>query len=231
MIRRRRGAMMKKGQRKFKYSGIKYYKETASGVAINMAGGGANLNIKLAASFLDITNNVPDGATVGTRDSYKSLYSRYAIVGVKFKFVPTFNSTQSGGRAADRVVYAISRDPNGVINDELDILRQDDAKFTNTTKGFSIYVRNPEPILYSSAGVSNLPANAPPIIPGALNQVAASPSVRKWTWLPTRLDDVRQQHPQHVGADVFITSTNAGGDPYQAYTMFKTVYYAFKEQD
>lgn len=219
-----------------RYGGIKMYKETAAGIPINMpAGGGvgATLAVKLQANFADITNAVPDGAIVGTRDSFRSLYSRYCIVGVKYKFVPTFTSADaSGNRPADRVVYAVNRDPNGVVNDELDVLRQNDAKFTNTNRGFTIYVKHPEPILYSSAGTAGIQADAPPIVPGALNQVAATQgNLRKWTWLPTRINPDLQQHPEHVGADIFITGINPAAGAYQAYTMFKTIYVAFKEQD
>jgi len=233
-IRRRKGVMMKKGGKKFKYGGIKYYKETAKPIAINMpaAVGGvpATLAQKLYANFSEISNDVPDGATVGTRDSFTSLYSRYAIVGVRFKFIPAATQSNQGFNPADRVSYAISRDPNGIVNDEMDVVRQNDSKFTNTTKGFSIYVKNPEPILYQTAGLSNVPATTgvPPV---QTNQVAASISQRKWNWLPTRLGLDRQVHPDHVGADMFIQSLNANGPAYQAYTMFKTIYFAFKEQD
>lgn len=230
-IRRRR--MMRKGGKQMKYAGIKYYKETSVGIPINMpaAAGGvpATLAVKLDCSYLSINNQVPDGAAVGTRDSFTSLFSRYAIVGVKYKFIPTATVAGQGGNPADRVVYAINRDPNGVVNDEMDVVRQNDSKFTNTTRGFSIYVKNPEPILYSTAGASNqIPANAP--APAQANQVAATPAVRKWTWLPTRLGQ-SQVHPPHVGADLFIQGINAAAAAYQAYTVFRTVYIAFKEQD
>lgn len=230
MGRRRPNGRRMARSRPGKYSGMKLYKETCAAVVLSLPAGAGGQPIKLTSNIQDITNAVPPGASVGTLDSFKSLYSRYCIVGVKYRFIPTFTSSDSTTNPAARVVYAISRDPNGVLNTELDIVRQNDCKFTDTTKGFSLYIKNPEPVLYSTAGASDQLPNT--VVPGIANQVSASPSTSKWTWLPTRIDVANGGiHPDHVGADMFITPNTALGAITQVYTVFKTLYVAFKEQD
>lgn len=209
---------------------MKLFKETIPALTVSLPAGAGGAKLKLTTNLQDITNAVPPGATVGTLDSFKSLYSRYCIVGVKYRFIPTFTSSDSTTNPAARVVYAISRDPNGVVNSELDVIRQNDCKFTDTTKGFSLYIKNPEPVLYSTAGAAAvLPNN---VVPGIANQVSASPATSKWTWLPTRIDVANGGiHPDHVGADMYITPNTALAGSTQVYTVFKTIYVAFKEQD
>lgn len=209
---------------------MKLFKETVLPIAVSLPAGTGGLSLKLKANLQDITNAVPPGATVGTLDSFKSLYSRYAILGVKYRFIPLFTSSDSGTNPAARVVYAISRDPNGAPADELDVVRQNDCKFTDTTKGFSIYVKNPEPVLYSTAGAAAVLPNQ--VTPGIANQVTASPSTGKWTWLPTRIDTANGGiHPDHVGVDLMITPNTSLGASTQVYNIYKTIYVAFKEQD
>lgn len=194
-----------------------------------------NLRLKLAASIEDISDTAAFQA-VPTKSAFKALFGRYCITGVKFTFIPRYVSSDSTSRASDRVIYAINRDPTSAVGDEEQILRQNDAKFTNTSRKFTIYVKHPEPILFSTAADANrTPQQAPQ--PANTNQVAASPSTRKWTWLPTRVipnpeTGESPQAPDHVGADVHITCNNTTlQEPYVVYTMFKTVYFAFKEQD
>jgi len=222
------------------YSGMKFFKETCPGQKIVMPGGGNNLRIKLAANLEDITNTAAYNA-VGTRTALKTIFGRYCITGVKFTFIPYYTQSIAGaGQVANRVVYAINRDPTDVAQSEDDIVRQDDAKFTNTTRKFSIYVKHPKPVLYSTAGISNVsPNQAPEPAGGAApnsNQVAVTLGANKWTWLPTRYlvdpEAGTKQNPDHVGADVHITNQNPGiAEEYPIYTMFKTIYFAFKEQD
>jgi len=209
---------------------MKLYKETTTADPIVIPNGAGGISLKLFSNFTNITNAVPPGASVGTRDSFKSLYSRYCIVGVKHRFIPLFTSSDSTTNPAARVVYAISRDPNGVPQTELDIVRQNDCKFTDTTKGFSVYIKNPEPILYSTAGTASQLPNS--VVPTIANQVSASPATRKWTWLPTRIDTANGgQHPDHVGMDIYLTPNTALPNPTQVYNVFTTIYVAFKEQD
>jgi len=229
--RRPNGRKMGRRPRSNKYAGMKLYKETIQATPIVLDAGAVGNAFKFQAKFTDITNSVPPGATVGTRDSFRSLYSRYCIVGVKYRFIPLFTSSDSLTNPAARVVHAISRDPNGVSLTELDIVRQNDCKFTDTTKGFSVYVKNPEPILYSTAGstAGTLPNQ---VIPAIGNQVSASPSTRKWTWLPTRIDTTNGGvHPSHVGLDMYITPNTALPNETTVYNVFSTIYVAFKEQD
>lgn len=217
------------------YNAMKLFKESKKGVDINMPGGGNNLAIKLTANLEDISDTAAYAA-VGTKSAMKALFGRYCITGVKFTFIPKYTSTDSTGRAADRVLYAINRDPqSGQVGSEEAVLRQNDCKFTNTSRKFTIYVKHPEPCIYStSADAGRTPAQGP--VPANTNQVVASPATRRWTWLPTkvRANDLEQvpQAPDHVGADVHITCNNPTiADAYPVYTMFKTVYFAFKEQD
>lgn len=232
--RRRPNGRRMAARRPGKYAGMKLYKETlaAAPITIDNVGGAVGPNpFKFQAKFSDITNTVPPGATVGTRDSFRSLYSRYCIVGVKYRFIPLFTSSDSSTNPSARVVHAISRDPNGVSLTELDVVRQNDCKFTDTTKGFSVYIKNPEPILYSTAGstAGTLPNQ---VTPGIANQVAASPSTKKWTWLPTRIDTANGGvHLSHVGLDMVITPSTLLANPTQVYNVFATIYVAFKEQD
>lgn len=220
------------------YNAMKWFKETKKGVDITMPGAaapvGPNLRIKLAANFEDISDTAVIGG-VGTKAAMRALFGRYCITGVKYVFIPRFTSSDTTGRASDRVVYAINRDPTSAIGDEESILRQNDAKFTNTSRKFSVYVKHPEPVVFSTSATANRrPDQAP--VPQNTNQVVASPSTRRWTWLPTRIieEDPANplQHPDHVGLDVHITCNNPlVQDPYTVYTMYKTVYFAFKEQD
>lgn len=231
---------MMKGRRKPNvYNGMKFFKESKAGVDIVMplgpSGTVTNLRIKLSASLEDISDN-PAFAAVGTKSAMKALFGRYCITGVKYTFIPRYTSSDSTGRAADRVIYAINRDPTSVVGDEETILRQNDCKFTNTSRKFTIYVKHPEPLIYSTSApdADRTPQQSP--VPAVGNQVVASPSTRRWTWLPTRVrpDEAGQvpQAPAHVGADVHITTNNSNLNlPYTVYTMFKTVYFAFKEQD
>lgn len=229
-----------KGRRKpNSYNAIKWFKETKKGVDISMpidptTNRVGNLRLKLSASLEDISDAAAF-QTVPTKSAFKALFGRYCITGVKFTFIPRYVSSDSTTRASDRVIYAINRDPTSAVGNEEQILRQNDAKFTNTSRKFTIYVKHPEPILFSTAADANRTPQQGPV-PANTNQVAASPSVRKWTWLPTRVipNELEQvpQAPDHVGADVHITCNNTTlTESYVVYTMFKTVYFAFKEQD
>lgn len=221
------------------YNGMKFFKETKKGVDIQMpvdptTGRVGNLRLKLAANLEDISDTAVLGA-VGTKQAMKVLFGRYCITGVKYTFIPRYTSSDTTGRASDRVIYAINRDPTSAVGDEETILRQNDAKFTNTSRKFTIYVKHPEPVIFSTSSTANRrPDQAP--VPQNVNQVVASPSTKKWTWLPTRIIEADPenplQHPDHVGADVHITCNNTALEAaYTVYTMYKTVYFAFKEQD
>lgn len=240
MMKRRPGRRMPR--RSNKYSGVKLYKETKEGQAIYMPGGGQPLRAKLTANLTDITNTIPNGASVSTFAAYKSLYERYAIIGVKFRFIPTKTSSDSTTLSADRVVYAPNRGTLTRVGTEDDIIRQDDCKFTNTNREFSIYVKYPKPILFETVGTANmLQADIPAPVAGAGAQAnIQAPSRKGLTWLSTRMNSfpdasgnlVSPAQPDHAAADLVITSNNPGvSEAYQVYTVFKTVYFAFTNQD
>lgn len=232
---RRRGGRMNRPSNR--YGGIKLYKETKQDepFVIN-----AVTNIqKFAASLIDIDNtHIPPGATVTPFAAYRSLYGRYCIVGMKLKFIPRYTVAQQGGAAAYRVSYAVDKDPNFMPSDELDIIRQVDSKMTNTNRGFTVYVKHPVPVLYSTAG--DQATLNPPQAPGPGQVRQASLVNSKWNWLPTRVENQSgnpsifesARLPEHVGVDVCITnpSWTQGQEDVTVYDVFKTVYYAFKHE-
>jgi len=233
-----------------RFAGVKLYKETKPGqqiiVPVDAAGNQANLAIKLSANLLDITDTIPTGATVSTLRSYQSLYERYAILGVKFRFIPTNTSSDSTTRRADRVTYAVNRSTVGIVGSEDDIIRQDDCKFTNTNREFSIYVKYPKPVMLQEVGQANLIQNnfVGPTGGAGTSANLNVPTKRGLTWLSTRMriqpagpsdPTLVSAQPDHLGADVHITTLNNSGtgedEPYTVYTMFKTIYFAFTNQN
>lgn len=250
-IRRRR---MMKGRRRGKagrYHGIKYIKETINKGLITMPAGGAPLVQKLVCNFADISQTA-SWATVSPFSALQALYGRYCITGVKWTFIPLSTQSVAGSKNVDRVVYAINRDPQDTVTGEQDIIRQDDCKFTNTARKFSVYVKHPEPMIASTAnqslnnkGLGPQQYNQPTGGTTNPNQVMASPSTPRWTWLPTRVYGTTptesgpvsaitsDQFPDHVGLDLVITSQQVAPpeNDYAVYTVFQTLYIAFKEQD
>lgn len=235
-----RGRRMRARSSGGRYGGIKLYKETTQDLPLTIR---ASTNIlKYSCALNDIDNShVPPGATVTPFAAYRSLYGRYCIVGMKLKFVPRFTVSSSGGTSALRVSYAVNRDPNFAPSSEIDIVRQVDAKMTNTNKGFTVYVKHPVPVMYiqSSAEANNNPSQAP--APSQAGQ--ASLYNDKWNWLPTRSENqavdpsgnlfLSERLPAHVGVDMCVTDSSfvvGTTTPYIVYDVFKTVYYAFKHE-
>lgn len=236
-VMRRRGRRM--NRRSNKYGGVKLYKETTQDLPLVIR---SSTNIlKYSCALNDIDNShIPPGATVTPFAAYRSLYGRYCIVGMKLKFVPRFTVAAAGGTSALRVSYAVNKDPNFDPSSEIDIVRQVDAKMTNTNRGFTVYVKHPVPVMYINSGdvANNNIAQAP--VPSQANQ--ASLYNDKWNWLPTRSENqfdpsgsifISERFPAHVGVDLcvtdpsFVTGTTT---PYTVYDVFKTVYYAFKHE-
>lgn len=212
--------------------------------------GTPNIVRKFAAAFSDINQT---GAWNGVSPfaALRALYGRYCITGVKWTFIPVSTQATAGAFKADRVCYAINRDPQDRLVNENDIIRQDDVKFTNTTRKFSVFVKHPKPMIAATANW-NIPVGAPTgLLPtqyedpvgasSALpNQVMISLGDNKWIWLPTRVDDYNKspsfvgsdQYPDHVGLDVVITGNNPGAtEAYDVYNVYQTLYIALKEQD
>lgn len=243
---RRRGGMKRRGGRKFsKYHGLRYMKETILKSQVVVNAGATTFTRKYACNFIDISNTA-NYLGVSPQTAIPALFGRYCITGVKWTFIPLYTQTTQGGAGAARVCYAINRDPQDQLTGESDIVRQDDCKFTNTTRKFSVYVKHPKPSIAATAQQMNpnglLPSQyaAPTVGNQRPNQVAFTTGDNKWIWLPTRTqqyDDpsgnpVSDQYPDHLGLDVVITSPipiGEGGITY--YNVYQTLYFALKEQD
>jgi len=244
----RRGRGRKGGPLKRQvYHGMKFMKETILKATVTVPVGGAPVVVtrKFRCSFNDISDNI-SYLNVPALTAIPALYGRYAITGVKWTFIPAFTqSVQAGGTPTSRVCYAINRDPQDNLTGEADIVRQDDCKFTNSTRKFSVYVKNPRPCLAVTA-VQNtnnglLPTQYPTpnsAIPDP-NQVAFTLADNKWIWLPTRVQKygggeqpvTSDQYPDHVGLDFVMTTNAAVANAYDAYYVYQTLYLALKEQD
>lgn len=213
---------------------------------------------KFVCDFSEISTNAAYGA-VSANTAIPALFARYCVTGVKWTFIPLNTQTTSGTRPADRVCYAINRDPQDVLTGENDIIRQDDCKFTNSTRKFSVYVKHPKPIIAVTANKIQGDDGAPPsgndatdyATPGSIqprnNQVAFSLGDNKWIWLPTRVQRVTasnvdvgapfdpgyvtQQYPDHVGLDFVATANSTVDASYNMYNVYQTLYLALKEQD
>jgi len=236
-----------KGRKKVsKYGGVRYIKETIKLDDLLMPANGNDFAGKYSCSFNDISS-LPSYLLINPRSAIQALYSRYCITGVKYTFIPQWTSSQVGAGAskANTVLYAINRDPQDPINGERDLIRQNDVKFTNTNRKFTVYIKHPTPALAQtaisltqnpSAGLdaSNYPQPTGGT-PGS-NQVAVSYQGRKWTWLPTRVniaqDGDSPQWPEHFGLDVYVKSNNPDTqEAYSVYNVYQTIYLALKEQD
>lgn len=256
VIRRRR--MMKgrrRGGNRSRYHGIKYIKETINKGVVTMAvaSGGVNPPTleKLSCNLADISQTA-SWATVSPFSALCALYGRYCITGVKWTFIPLSTSSVAGQKNVDRVCYAPNKDPQDTLTGEQDIIRQDDCKFTNTARKFSVYIKHPTPILSQTAqqmtdkGLGPQQYATPLGGATAPNQVAVSYNASKWTWLPTRVvlqSDgmtgtdlgavLSAQYPDHVGLDLVISSQQNAlvTTAYDVYTVYQTLYVAFKEQD
>lgn len=242
VIRRRRQMMNRK--KISKYAGIRYIKETIKLRDLTQTNSALGVSKKFNCSFNDISN-VASFAGVPPRAALKALYARYAITGVKYTFIPKYDTSTAGGIKASAVLYAINRDPQATITGEADLYRQNDCKFTNTNRKFTVYVKNPTPAIAMTAqevaqgaGYTDTQYDQP--TGGAANdrnQVAVSFQGKKWTWLPTRVASTDQdwpQYPSHFGLDVHLAGNDtipAGEDGIAMYSVYQTIYLALKEQD
>lgn len=242
VIRRRR-MMMRKGKVS-KYAGIRYIKETTKLDDIVQTDSLLGKSLKYNCSFANVSN-VASFAGVGPLGAIKALYARYAITGVKWTFIPKYDTSSVGGAKASAVLYAINRDPQDTITGETDLIRQNDCKFTNSNRKFTVYVRNPTPFIASTAnnviqgtGTTDTQYKEPQGVGvPARNQVAVSYQGNKWTWLPTRvfsdgpLD--APQYPSHFGLDVHLAANETLDHEVGTamYSVYMTLYIALKEQD
>jgi hypothetical protein len=240
---RRRGGRRGGPLRRQVYHGMKFMKETIlkTTIQIPQSAGPSVVARKFAANFNDISPNI-SYLNVPAQTAIPALFGRYCITGVKWTFIPAYTQSSTSSAPTSRVCYAINRDPQDVLTSEADIIRQDDCKFTNSTRKFSVYVKNPKPAIAATAqqmtasGQGPQQYSAPSVgIPDG-NQVAFTVSDNKWIWLPTRVmklgdPPTSNQYPDHLGLD-FVMTTNAATDrPVDAYYVYQTLYLALKEQD
>lgn len=224
-----------------KYAGVRYIKETIKLPDIRQDDSGLDYDLKMKCNFADISN-LPSYGGVGPKGAIKALYARYCITGVKWTFIPVYNQSSVGGARASTVLYAINRDPQDSQSGEEDLIRQNDCKFTNSNRKFSVYVKHPTPAIAATAqqnpygaGYTNTQYKNP--LGGAANpnQVAFAINGNKWIWLPTRvdtLDEQKQQCPDHYGLDLVLKSNPTM--PHEGvviYNVYQTIYLALKEQD
>lgn len=229
-----------------KYHGLKFMKETILKESVKINPGFTTYVRKFACNFSDISQTA-NYLNVAPATAIPALFGRYCVTGVKWTFIPLYTQTTQGGVGAARVCYAINRDPQDELTGESDIIRQDDCKFTNTTRKFSVYVKHPKPSIAATAQQMNnaglLPSQYNVPAGGAVqrpNQVAFTTGDNKWIWLPTRVrqyDDpsgnpISDQYPDHLGLDVVLTSpTVIGAEAVTYYNVYQTIYIALKEQD
>lgn len=224
-----------------KYGGIRYIKETIRLPDLDQTDSALDKDIKYKCNFADISNLGSYGG-VGPKGAIKALYARYCITGVKWTFIPKYDQASIGGARASTVLYAINRDPQDTTSGEEDLIRQNDCKFTNSSRKFSVYVKHPAPSIavtsqqnpYGVGYTSN--QYAQPLGGANLpNQVAVGINGNKWIWLPTRvptLDEQKDQCPDHYGLDLSLAANSSlphEGVP--LYAVYQTMYLALKEQD
>jgi len=154
----------------------------------------------------------------------RSLYEEYRFDAVKFTFVPIFTQTIGGaanGGGAGRVAYAIDRAPwSAVPTSIIDILRQNDCKMFNITRGFSVTVR--KPAWGTTAPLDGYVAGA------ALRDATTTTShawcsCRDYNWGGNGLTQ-----PAWYGLDLAIEGTNGAT---QCYKVYKTYYLTFRNQN
>lgn len=234
-----------------RYGGIRYIKETIKLDDLTMPANGNDFAGKFTCDFGDISQ-LQSYLTVSPRTAIQALYARYCITGVKYTFIPQWTTSGVGSLKANTVLYAINRDPQDTTSSERDLIRQNDCKFTNTNRKFTVYIKHPTPALASTSVHINQNPSAgydssqyPTPVGGAggggsnPNQVAASLQGRKWIWLPTRVEQYNSQGgatsdqwPDHFGLDVYVKSNNPDTQTaYSVYSVYQTIYLALKEQD
>ena len=175
-----------------RYGGIRYIKETVKLTDLTMPAGGGDFSGKYTCDFGDISQ-LPSYLAVNPRTAIQALYARYCITGVKYTFIPQWTTSGVGSLKANTVLYAINRDPQDTTNGERDLIRQNDCKFTNTNRKFTVYIKHPTPALASTAvhlqqnptaGYDSSQYPQPTGGAATPNQVATSLQGRKWIWLP-----------------------------------------------
>ena len=175
----------------------------------------------------DIDNSAGNNyGGIGMQSALRSLYEEYRIDAIKFTFVPLATQATQGGSTAGQVAYAINRAPWAAApTNMIDILRQNDCKVFNTTRGFAVTVRKPAWGDFSSIdGFVTVPSPVPST--GAFKNAVGTTNHR---WCSTR-DYTGGSYPQPYwyGMDLAINGLPGAATLYR---LYKTYYVTFRNQN
>lgn len=204
---------------------IRKFKTTVDGGAISVPGSGV-LYSQLSGTITDIDNTAGNNYQgIGMQNALRSLYEEYRVDAIKFTFVPLSTQATIGGSTAGQVAYAINRAPwSAVPTSMIDILRQNDCKVFNTTRGFAVTVRKPhwgslDPL---STVVTVASTGSPP--PASIRDASAT---TKNSFISTRDYVNGDAQPDWFGMDLAI---NGLPGAVTLYRLYKTYYITFRNQ-
>jgi len=200
---------------------IRKFKTTVDGGAITTSGGGV-LYTQLAGVLTDIDNTAGNNyAGIGQQNALRSLYEEYRIDAIRFTFVPLTNVAQQGAATAGQVAYAVNRAPwSAAPTSMIDILRQNDCKVFNTTRGFAVTVRKP-----AWGTISSLDGSG--TVAAAVSTLKNAAAETKHTYCSTRDYMAGQTQPLWYGMDLAINGFTGG---VTCYRLYKTYYITFRNQ-
>ena len=196
---------------------IRKFKTTVDNGQIVVPSTGVYLQ-QLYGNIMEIDNSAGNNfAGIGMQNALRSLYEEYRIDAIKFTFVPLSTQSTQGSATAGQVAYAINRAPwSGFPTSMIDILRQNDCKVFNSTRGFAVTVRKPAwGAVESENGV---------VSGAAIKDIAAT---TKHTWCSTRdysLVSGGTSQPYWYGCDLCINGFPGSAIPYH---LYKTYYITF----
>jgi len=204
---------------------IRKFKTTIDGGAIAVPASGV-LYSQLTGSITEIDNTAGNNfAGIGMQNALRSLYEEYRVDAIKFTFVPLATQASMGGSTAGQVAYAVNRAAwSAVPTSMIDILRQNDCKVFNTTRGFAVTVRKPhwgslDPL---STVVTVASTGSPP--PASIKDAAA---VGKNSFISTRDYTNGVTQPDWYGMDLAINGLPGAATLYR---LYKTYYVTFRNQ-
>ena len=197
---------------------IRKFKTTVDGGAVSVPAGGV-LYTQYYGVLTDIDNSAGNNyAGIGMQNALRSLYEEYRIDAVKFTFVPLSTQATQGSATAGQVAYAINRAPwSAVPTSMIDILRQNDCKVFNTTRGFSVTVRKP-----AWGDITSLDGV---VTAGTLKNGTAE---TKHAYCSTRDYMAGATQPFWYGMDLAI---NGLPGAVTLYRLYKTYYITFRNQN
>lgn len=196
---------------------IRKFKTTVDGGAISVPAAGV-LYTQLYGVLTDVDNSAGNNyAGIGMQNALRSLYEEYRIDAVKFTFVPLSTQATQGSATAGQVAYAINRAPwSAVPTSMIDILRQNDCKVFNTTRGFAVTVRKP-----AWGDITSLDG----VVTAATLKNGTAET--KHAYCSTRDYMAGQTQPYWYGMDLAI---NGLPGAVTLYRLYKTYYITFRNQ-